>query len=79
MNPKKPMDTLVASEGEPNPGQQADRTAPMMSHEKHSETAKYDWMGPSLRRMYNDVLNEPIPDSFVELLKQLHDQQKRRQ
>jgi hypothetical protein len=28
--------------------------------------------------MYDDVLNEPIPESFVDLLKQLHDQQKRR-
>jgi hypothetical protein len=39
----------------------------------------YDWLGPSLRRMYDEVLNEPIPDSFVDLLQQLYDRQKNRQ
>jgi hypothetical protein len=29
--------------------------------------------------MYDEVLNEPIPDSFVDLLQQLYDRQKNRQ
>ena len=76
MDPKKPTDTLVA-DGEPDAGDEVRRTAPLASPEKRAE-ANYDWMAPSLRRMYDDVLNEPIPESFVDLLKQLHDQQKRR-
>ena len=49
-----------------------------MAHKKAIEPPNYDWLGPSLRRMYDDVLNEPIPESFVDLLKQLYDRQKRR-
>ena len=79
MNPKKPTDTLVAADGEPQPADQAVQPTPMVPHEKRSEGVNYDWMGPSLRRMYDDVLNEPIPDSFVDLLKQLHDREKKRQ
>jgi hypothetical protein len=77
MDPKKPTNTLVA-DGEPNSGDQVGRPAPLVPPEKRAESTSYDWMAPSLRRMYDDVLNEPIPESFVELLKQLHDQQKRR-
>jgi hypothetical protein len=75
MDPKKPT-TLVA-DGESNAAP-VGRAAPPVPPDKRSESTNYDWMGPSLRRMYDDVLNEPIPESFVELLKQLHDQQQKR-
>jgi len=78
MNSRKPTDTLMASDGDQAAADQGRRVAPILPAGKQSEGASYNWMGPSLRRMYDDVLNEPVPDSFVELLKQLHDQQKKR-
>jgi ABC-type uncharacterized transport system YnjBCD substrate-binding protein len=78
MNSSKSTDVLTAPKAEPNGEDQVARLMPIASTEKPAEGTKYDWMGPSLRRMYDDVLNEPIPDSFVELLKQLHEQQKKK-
>lgn len=78
MDTKKPTDTLMASDGEQVTEDRVRRVAAILPSHKHSDGAGYDWMGPSLRRLYDDVLNEPVPDSFVELLKQLHDQQKKR-
>ena len=75
MNIRKPTDNLMGSDGDQTAAEQGGRTAPILSPGKQGETANYDWMGPSLRRMYDDVLNEPVPESFIELLKQLHDRQ----
>jgi hypothetical protein len=77
MNIKKPMEDVMVSNGDQTVADK-ERAAPILSPGKHGEAANYDWMGPSLRRMYDDVLNEPVPDSFVELLKQLHDRQNKR-
>lgn len=30
-----------------------------------------DWIGRQLRRVYKDVLDEPIPDQFASLLTQI--------
>ncbi len=86
MNTRKPTDTLMVSDGVVSDGDQAaveqgGYAAPILApgkQGKQGETAGYDWMGPSLRRMYDDVLNEPVPESFMELLKQLHDRQDKR-
>ena len=77
MNTTKPTEDVMASDGDQTVADQG-RAAPILSPGKHGEAASYDWMGPSLRRMYDDVLNEPVPDSFIELLKQLHDRQNKR-
>jgi hypothetical protein len=58
-------------------GKPAGTTPPGMAAEKPAPPT-YDWLGPSLRRMYDEVLNEPVPESFVDLLQQLHDRQKKR-
>ena len=31
------------------------------------------WLGDKLRQVYDDVLNEPLPDAFGDLLSQLDD------
>lgn len=78
MNTKKPTDNLMASDGDQTMAEQGGRAAPILTPGKQGEAANYDWMGPSLRRMYDDVLNEPVPESFIALLKQLHDRQPKR-
>ena len=35
-----------------------------------------EWLGNRLRRMFNDVMNEPVPDEFKALLKQLEDKER---
>jgi len=67
----------MASNEEQTVETKAQHVAQILPPGKPSDGAGYDWMGPSLRRMYDDVLNEPVPDSFVDLLKQLHDRQKK--
>lgn len=76
MNTTKPED-VMGSDGDQTVADQG-RTPPIVPPGKHGEASNYDWMGPSLRRMYDDVLNEPVPDSFIELLKQLHERQNKR-
>lgn len=78
----------MASDGDQTAAEQGSYAAPILPPGKQGsdkqgpgeqgEAANYDWMGPSLRRMYDDVLNEPVPESFMELLKQLHDRQNKR-
>jgi hypothetical protein len=36
-----------------------------------------DWLGTQLRDLYSDVMNEPIPDQFRDLLKQLEEKGKK--
>jgi hypothetical protein len=78
MDPKKSTDAPAAPRGIAEAGKRAGTTPPDMESEKPVPPS-YDWLGPSLRRMYDEVLNEPIPDSFVDLLQQLYDRQKKRQ
>jgi hypothetical protein len=74
MDPKKSTDPFAASGDVADTGRLGG--APP---DKAATGPSYDWLGPSLRRMYDEVLNEPIPDSFVDLLQQLYDRQKKRQ
>lgn len=37
-----------------------------------------DWLGNRLRRMFTEVMDEPVPDEFKALLKQLEDKEKER-
>ncbi len=78
MDSKKSTDALAASRGAVEVSKQAGAAPPDMASDKPAAPS-YDWLGPSLRRMYDEVLNEPIPDSFVDLLQQLYDRQKKRQ
>jgi hypothetical protein len=34
-----------------------------------------EWLGTQLRDLYSDVMNEPMPDKFRDLLKQLEDKE----
>lgn len=34
-----------------------------------------DWLSGRLRRMFTDVMEEPVPDEFKALLKQLEDKE----
>jgi hypothetical protein len=35
-----------------------------------------DWLSSRLRRMFTDVMDEPMPDEFKALLKQLEDKER---
>jgi len=35
-----------------------------------------DWLSNRLRRMFTDVMDEPVPDEFRELLKQLEEKER---
>jgi len=35
-----------------------------------------EWLGNRLRRMFDDVMDEPVPDEFKALLKQLEDKER---
>jgi hypothetical protein len=35
-----------------------------------------DWLGNRLRRMFTEVMHEPVPDDFKALLKQLEDKER---
>jgi hypothetical protein len=35
-----------------------------------------EWLGNRLRRMFSDVMEEPVPDEFKALLKQLEDKER---
>lgn len=35
-----------------------------------------DWLASRLRRMFNEVMDEPVPDEFEVLLKQLEDKER---
>jgi hypothetical protein len=71
MDPKKSTDAPAAPRGIAEAGKRAGTTPPDMESEKPVQPS-YDWL-------YDEVLNEPIPDSFVDLLQQLYDRQKKRQ
>jgi hypothetical protein len=35
-----------------------------------------DWLGGRLRRMFAEVMDEPVPDEFMALLKQLEEKER---
>lgn len=77
MDPKKVVGIRMECAETPDSASKLDPT-PIMAQERTIEPPNYDWLAPSLRRIYDDVLNEPIPESFIELLKQLHNREKRK-
>jgi Anti-sigma factor NepR len=52
------------------PGEPADTPAVTLSEQVP------DWLGNRLRRMFTDVMDEPVPDEFKALLKQLEDKER---
>lgn len=48
----------------------------VQGHDKHNDNGETDFakdplsdkIGTSLRRMYDDVVNQPVPDEFLSLL-----------
>ena len=53
------------------PGESVAATAPATPAEQVP-----DWLGNRLRRMFTDVMDEPVPDEFKALLKQLEDKER---
>lgn len=51
------------------PGEPAERVAASSSENVP------DWLSSRLRRMFADVMDEPVPDEFKALLKQLEDKE----
>lgn len=38
---------------------------------KQAGSGKQDWIGAHLRKVYDEALNEPVPERFLELLKEI--------
>jgi hypothetical protein len=38
---------------------------------KKAPAGKEDWIGANLRKVYDEALNEPVPDRFLSLLKEI--------
>jgi hypothetical protein len=56
----------------------SEKTKPTEVTGTAAESAKEvpEWLGNRLRRMFVDVMNEPVPDEFKALLKQLEDKER---
>ena len=54
------------------------KTDPAASEPGASSSADQvpDWLSGRLRRMFTDVMDEPVPDEFKALLKQLEDKER---
>lgn len=52
------------------PGEPADTPAAATSEQVP------DWLGNRLRRMFTDVMDEPVPEEFKKLLQQLEDKER---
>jgi hypothetical protein len=52
------------------------RPKPGLPHRSHKSLEAE--IGKTMRAMYNDLLEQPIPDRFVELLKQIDQAQENR-
>ena len=46
-----------------------------IGHERNQEPVP-EWLGSRLRQMFTDVMHEPVPDEFANLLKQLEDKER---
>ncbi|MGF1594846.1 MAG: NepR family anti-sigma factor [Kiloniellaceae bacterium] len=57
------------------PDRQGPAGAPRKAPRK-ADAGKQDWIGAHLRKVYDEALNEPVPDRFLTLLKQI-DQKER--
>lgn len=61
---------IMSDKIKPDPG-------PASADDSASEPVP-EWLGNRLRRMFTDVMEEPVPDEFKMLLKQLEDKEKER-
>jgi hypothetical protein len=52
------------------PGENADAAGPAPAEQVP------DWLSNRLRRMFTDMMEEPVPDEFKALLKQLEDKER---
>lgn len=56
----------------PGPGKPMSEPATAQRHPNPKETRqKSEWLGKQLRDFYDETLSEPVPDRFVELLREL--------
>jgi hypothetical protein len=56
-----------------------EKTGEMKGQQTAPEAAKpanYKWVGARVRSMYDSVLHEPIPEGFMDLLRQAYDGKK---
>lgn len=49
-------------------------TPPPMSAASPARRGKEDWIGRQLRRVFDDALNEPLPDDIMSLLERIDEQ-----
>lgn len=57
----------------------SDKTKPNQAMATSGEAAPEqvpEWLGSRLRRMFTDVMDEPVPDEFKALLKQLEEKER---
>jgi len=59
-------DMMSNEEREKSP---AGGTAP--GRAKKAPAGKEDWIGANLRKVYDEALNEPVPDRFLSILKEI--------
>lgn len=45
---------------------------------KQAAPAKQDWIGAHLRQVYDETLNEPVPDRLLALLKKIDQKEEQR-
>jgi hypothetical protein len=68
--PEAPMTRSEKDKTQNQAGSESAGLAPAAAKGKE----RYRDIGPELRRMFNDVVNEPIPDDLMSLIKKLEKQ-----
>ncbi|MGL4324189.1 MAG: NepR family anti-sigma factor [Beijerinckiaceae bacterium] len=71
MNEKKPGGTQPMHQGKQ---EVSDKSSSMMhddGFDQHLTPESTDMIGKQLRKVYSDMIAEPLPDRFADLLKQL--------
>lgn len=53
--------------------QNSDNKPPSPNAKKRDTRLNEKWLGDKLRKVYTDVVDEPLPDEFADLLAQLDD------
>ena len=44
---------------------------PPPDEDENGTSQKSDWIGANLREVYDETLNEPVPDRFLEILNKI--------
>lgn len=67
---------MSKEEGEDLP---SERTAPAAEQKaRKGAPGKSDWIGAHLRKVYDEALSEPVPERFLELLREIDRKERRR-